>query len=101
MPYVKNGDINIYYEIHGEGEPLVMIMGAWGNLEWYYPSIPVYSPEFKLVLYDNRGAGRSDDSDAAYTIEVLADDLAGLLDTIGIESAHIFGASLGGMIKTR
>jgi pimeloyl-ACP methyl ester carboxylesterase len=98
MPKVKVGDINMYYEIHGEGETLVMIMGAGGNVEWYYPAIPVYSPEYRLVLYDNRGAGRSDDSDVPYTIESLADDLAGLLDVIGIESAHIFGASLGGMI---
>lgn len=98
MPKVKVGDINMYYEVHGEGEPLVMIMGASGNVEWYYPAIPVYSPEYKLVLYDNRGAGRSDDSEIPYAIEMLADDLAGLLNAIGIESAHILGASLGGMI---
>ncbi len=98
MPKVKVGDINMYYEVHGKGEPLVMIMGAGGNIEWMRQAIPVYSREYRLVLFDNRGAGRTDAPDIPYTIAMMADDLAGLLDAIGIDSAHIQGGSMGGMI---
>jgi pimeloyl-ACP methyl ester carboxylesterase len=98
MPKLKVGDINIYYEVHGEGEPLVMIMGASGNIDWMKSAIPIFSHEYKLVLFDNRDAGQTDVSNIPYTLEVLADDLAGLLDALKIESAHIQGASMGGMI---
>jgi 3-oxoadipate enol-lactonase len=98
MPKAKVGDINLYYEIHGKGEPLVMIMGGTASLEWSYRAIPVFSREYRLILFDNRGAGRSDKPDISYTMEMMTDDLAGLLDAIGIDSAHIQGGSLGGMI---
>ncbi len=98
MPKVKVGDINMYYEVHGEGEPLVMINGAGGTVEWIRPFIPIYSREYRLVVFDNRGAGESDRPDMPYTPAMLADDLAGLLDAIGIDSAHIRGVSFGGMI---
>ncbi|MCK4273585.1 MAG: alpha/beta fold hydrolase [Dehalococcoidales bacterium] len=98
MPKVKAGDINIYYEVHGEGEPLVFINGAGATIEGARMLIPVYSPEYRLVLFDNRGAGQSDKPDVPYTIEMMAGDLAGLLDAIGIDSAHIRGISMGGMI---
>jgi len=98
MPKVKVGDINIYYEIHGKGEPLVMIPGATAGVDWSFRIIPVFSREYKVVAFDNRGAGQSDAPDVPYTTEMMADDLAGLLDAIGIDSAHIEGASMGGMI---
>lgn len=99
MPKVKVGDINMYYEIHGKGEPLVFINGAGASVEWGAPvQIPVYSHEYQLVFFDNRGAGQSDKPDIRYTTEMMADDLAGLLDVIGIKSAHISGTSMGGMI---
>lgn len=98
MPKVKVGDINIYYEIHGEGEPLVCVNACGLTVELAYKQIPVYSPEYRLILFDNRGAGQSDKPDVPYTTEMMADDLAGLLDAIGIDSAHIRGISLGGMI---
>ena len=98
MPTVKVGDINMYYEVHGSGEPLVMINGAAVTTEIYTELIPIYSPEYRMVLFDNRGAGRTDAPDIPYTMEMMARDVAGLLDTVGISSAHVFGASLGGGI---
>jgi pimeloyl-ACP methyl ester carboxylesterase len=98
MPKVKVGDINMYYEVHGNGEPFVMICGQGGSTQDFAPLIPVYSREFKLVLFDNRGSGQTDAPDIPYTMEMLADDLAGLLDAIGIDRAHISGTSFGGMI---
>jgi 3-oxoadipate enol-lactonase len=98
MPKVKVGDINIYYEVHGEGEPLVLIMGLGGNTTRWFHIMPVFSQEYRVIAFDNRGAGQSDKPDIPYTMEMMADDIADLLDTINIDSAHIFGISLGGMI---
>ncbi|MFC1948371.1 alpha/beta fold hydrolase [Chloroflexota bacterium] len=98
MPYAKVDDINMYYEVHGDGEPLVFINACGTSVEFFYRYIPVYSSEYKLILFDNRGAGRSDVPDSPYNMEMMADDVAGLLDAIEIASAHIRGISLGGMI---
>ena len=61
MPKARVGDIDMYYEVHGEGKPFTIINGHGGSVEFLYYTIPVYSKEFKLILFDNRGAGRSDD----------------------------------------
>ena len=98
MPKVKVGDINMYYEIHRSGEPLVIIGGGGVSTEACTELIPIYSPEYRLVLFDNRGSGRSDAPDVPYTMEMFADDLAGLLDVIDISSTHVYGVSLGGGI---
>jgi len=99
MPKVNVSDIQMYYEVRGEGFPLVMIMGFGGNLGGWDPRlVEGLSKHFKLILFDHRGAGRSDDSDRKYTIRLFADDTAGLMDTLGISKAHILGYSMGGFI---
>ena len=99
MPKVRVDDIQIYYEVKGEGFPLVMIMGLGGNLEGWDPRlVEGLSKKFKLVMFDNRGAGRTDISDKEYTTRLFADDTAGLMNTLGISKAHILGISMGGMI---
>jgi pimeloyl-ACP methyl ester carboxylesterase len=98
MPKVKVGDINMYYEVHGRGEPLVMIPGFASGIGGFFMHVPVFSRNYRVVTVDNRGAGRSDAPDVPYTMEMMADDLAGLLDAIGTDSAHIWGSSMGGSI---
>jgi len=99
MPKVKVDDIQIYYEVKGEGFPLVMIMGLGRNSESWDPRlVEGLSKNFKLLMFDNRGAGRTDISNSEYTIRLLADDTAGLMNTSGISKAHILGISMGGMI---
>jgi pimeloyl-ACP methyl ester carboxylesterase len=98
MPKIKVGDINIYYEVHGKGEPLVLIPGLTGDTSQWSRLIPSLSKEYQVVVIDNRGAGQSDKPDVPYTSDMMADDLAGLLDAIGIRAANIFGVSMGGMI---
>ena len=98
MPKVKVGDINMYYEVHGQGEGLIFIAGFASSLDVWRPVIPMFSREYRLVIFDNRGAGRTDAPDIPYTVEMMADDLAGLLDAIGIKKAHIRGVSMGGGI---
>jgi len=99
MPRVKLGDIRAYYEVKGEGFPLLMINGMYENLDCWDPRlIDGLSGRFKLVLLDNRGAGRTDVSDREYTIRLLADDAAHLLDALHIAKAHVLGLSMGGAV---
>jgi pimeloyl-ACP methyl ester carboxylesterase len=98
MPTVKVGDINIYYEIHGDGEPLVMIQG-YGQYSGHWTTlIPPFSKEYRVIIFDNRGTGRTDKPETPYTMKMMAADVKGLLDAIGVDKANIFGVSMGGMI---
>jgi pimeloyl-ACP methyl ester carboxylesterase len=98
MPAVKANDINIYYEVHGEGEPLLMIQG-YGQYSGHWTTlIPPFSKEYRVIIFDNRGTGRSDKPETPYTMKMMAADAKGLLDAIGIDKANIFGVSMGGMI---
>jgi pimeloyl-ACP methyl ester carboxylesterase len=99
MPYVTRYDgLKIYWEEHGAGEPLLLIMGLGATLEWWQRLIPVLSPRFRTIVYDNRGVGRSDVPPGPYPIPVMAEDALAVMDAAGLESAHVFGASMGGMI---
>jgi pimeloyl-ACP methyl ester carboxylesterase len=98
MPTVKLSDIGIYYETHGKGEPLVLIMGFTGTTEVWDCQIPDLSREYRVVAFDNRGSGRSDKPDIPYTMPMLAQDTAELLDALGIVTCHVYGVSMGGMI---
>ncbi|MGB2856693.1 MAG: alpha/beta hydrolase, partial [Dehalococcoidia bacterium] len=83
MLTAKVGDLNIYYELHGKGEPLLLIMGYGANSRWWYPQITSFSQEYRVIAFDNRGTGQSDKPDIPYTIEMMAEDAAGLLEAIG------------------
>jgi 3-oxoadipate enol-lactonase len=98
MPKVKVGDINIYYEIHGKGEPLVYIGGFGTTAEALTGRIAPFTKDYRVIIYDTRGSGRSDCPDMTYTPAMMADDLAGLLEAIGIKAAHICGESFGGYV---
>ena len=98
MPAAKVGDLNIYYEVHGEGEPLLLIMGYGDSAEQWFCQITDLCMEYRVVAFDNRGAGRSDKPDIPYTMEMMAGDIAGLLDALAIDAAHVYGISMGGMI---
>lgn len=98
MPYAKINGITIYYETYGEGYPLLLIGGLGSQIQSWAVQIPIYSKHFQVIVFDNRGAGRSDKPDVPYTTELMAEDVSMLLDVLGIESAHIAGKSMGGMI---
>ena len=99
MPKVKVNDIQMFYEVHGGGFPLMMIMGFTGNTSWWDPRwIETLSEKFKIIAFDNRGAGRTDISDREYSIKLFADDTAGLMDALGVPRANVLGLSMGGMI---
>jgi len=98
MPYASANGVNIYYEVHGGGYPVVMIGGLGSQIESWATQVPIYSKHFRIVVFDNRGAGRSEKPEPGYTTEDMADDTAALMDALGIGSAHVVGKSMGGMI---
>ena len=98
MPCVGANGMNLYYEIHGDGYPVILIGGLGSQTESWATQVPLYSKHFKVIVFDNRGAGRSDKPEGRYTTEDMADDAAALMDALGIGKAHIVGKSMGGMI---
>jgi pimeloyl-ACP methyl ester carboxylesterase len=99
MSKVRVNDINMYYDVQGEGFPLVMVMGFLGNANCWDPRmLAPLSDKFKVLVLDNRGAGRTDISDREYSIKLFAEDTVGLMDALNIPRAHVLGISMGGMI---
>ena len=98
MPHLQSNGVSLYYEEHGSGEPLLLIMGfTVSSIGWHW-NIPAFAQSFRTIAFDNRGVGQSDKPDEPYSMAMFADDTAGLLDGLDIEQAHIFGISMGGMI---
>jgi pimeloyl-ACP methyl ester carboxylesterase len=98
MPRTQVNDIQLNYEIHGQGEPLVLIAGIGVGLWVWFKQVPSFSRKFQTIVFDNRGAGQSDKPAYPYSARMMADDVAGLLKALRIERAHILGVSLGGFI---
>lgn len=100
MPTVHVNDIDMYYEIHGEGVPLLNILGMGMNIASFYgPSMTRQLAEhYQVIAFDNRGIGRSSKPETPFTIEMMAQDTLGLMDTLGLHKAHIVGGSLGGCV---
>ena len=98
MAMTHVGNVNLYCEEWGSGEPLLLIMGMGANTTDWEPQIQALRKEHRLIAFDNRGSGRSDRPDEPVTMEQLADDAVALLDSFGVERSHIFGMSMGGMI---
>src|SRR2546428_12711919 len=98
MATAKINGIEIYYEVHGSGEPLLLIMGLGANATGWYAQIPALSKEYQVIAFDNRGAGRSEKPNEPYTMPQMAEDAIGVLDTLGVGGAHAFRMSVGGVI---
>jgi pimeloyl-ACP methyl ester carboxylesterase len=96
---VKVGDVNLYYELYGEGDPLVLVAGTGISLApWRIFQVPEFSKHYQVLIYDHRGLGRSDKPDVPYSTRLFARDCTGLMDALGIEKAHIMGHSMGGRV---
>lgn len=98
MGKIKANGINFYYEVHGSGEPLILIEGLGYSTWMWYKQIEELAKHFKVIVFDNRGVGFSDKPDTEYSIELFAEDTAEILSALGISKAHILGVSMGGFI---
>jgi 3-oxoadipate enol-lactonase len=84
MPKVRVNDIEMYYEIHGKGTPLVHIGGLAGDARTWMRQIEHLAQDFQVLCFDNRGTGRTDCPDRPYSTKLFADDTVGLMDEVGI-----------------
>src|SRR4030043_975160 len=98
MPLARLNGININYRAEGQGEPLVIIMGFTAGRSGWMPQIPFFKKYYRVITFDNRGAGKSDKPPGPFSPRMMADDTVRLMDLLGIEKAHIMGVSMGGMI---
>ena len=98
MPFAKNADCSIYYEIHGSGEPLVLIMGLGADGSVWEEHLDCYKEHFQCLVIDNRGVGKSDKPNAAYTTDEMAADVIAVMDDAGVGKARVAGISMGGAI---
>lgn len=99
MATARVDDAEIYYEKMGEGQPLVLIMGLGGNADWWGAGFQKHLAKSRQVIaFDNRGAARTKIPDNTFSIERMADDVALLMDELGLSQADVFGVSMGGMI---
>jgi 3-oxoadipate enol-lactonase len=98
MPLVPVNGTRLYVERHGSGPPLLLITGFTISAAVFEPVLDRYAARFECILYDNRAAGRSDVPVLPTSMPELAADAAGLLDALDLDSAHVYGLSMGGMI---
>ena len=104
MPTVEVNDINIYYEIHGVGEPLLMIQGLGFEISAMVTEpgksrfIDKFADRYQVIVFDYRGVGRTEKPDMPYSIDMLAGDTVCLMNALGIHKAHIMGTSMGSQI---
>src|SRR5712664_793949 len=98
MPFVENQGAKLYWDEQGSGEPLLLIMGLSYPSYMWHRSRPVLANSYRTIALDNRGVGQSDVPPGIYSIALMASDAAAVMDAAGVESAHVFGVSMGGMI---
>jgi len=98
MPKVTANGIEIYYEIHGAGNPLVLIAGlSYSHWQWHR-MVPGLAEHFRLIAFDNRGIGQTDKPDGPYSAPMLAADTAALLEALDARPAAVMGHSMGGFV---
>jgi pimeloyl-ACP methyl ester carboxylesterase len=98
MAFVENQQARIYWDEQGHGAPVLLIMGLSYPSDMWHRTRPVLAAHYQTIALDNRGIGRSDVPPGPYPIALMASDAAAVLDAAGVESAHLFGVSMGGMI---
>ena len=101
MPLAEVAGRKVYYELHGEaaGEPLVLLSSMGGSCKgWLALQVPEFAPTRRVLIFESRGVGKSEDPGDAFGTADLADDAADLLEALGIERADVLGLFMGGMV---
>ncbi len=98
MPKEKVKDIEIYYEITGEGEKLLLIHGLGSSTRDWEEQVPTFAQKYQVITIDLRGHGKTDKPKGPYSMRIFAEDIAELLKKLGVKTTHVLGISLGGGI---
>jgi pimeloyl-ACP methyl ester carboxylesterase len=98
MPKAHANGIDIHYEIHGVGKPLILIAGLGYDLWMWHKMVPGLAEHFQVLVFDNRGVGGTDKPEGPYTAQMLAADTAGLMEALDIQRAAVMGHSMGGFV---
>lgn len=99
MPTLQLNNVELYYEVHGQGEPFVFLSATASDCEvWKLYQLPEFSRDHQVILFDYRGTGRSGKPSIKYSTKMFADDLAALLDHLKADSAIVLGHSMGGRV---
>ncbi len=98
MAIIKVNGIELYYESHGEGEPLLLLSGFGADHGAWSGILSQLIKQYRVILVDNRGAGQSGCPDYPYTIKMMAEDVAALCDSLSLAQLHFLGSSMGGCI---
>src|SRR3989440_2622523 len=99
--YASVNGLNLYYEIHGAGEPLILLHGGVGEIQMFGEVLPSLAQNQRVVAVDLQAHGRTADIDRPLSFELMADDIAALIKHLGIEEADVMGYSLGGGVALR
>ena len=98
MPFIENQGAKIYWDERSVGDPVLLIMGLGYPSDMWWRIRPLLDSRYRTIVLDNRGSGRSDVPPGPYPIPLMAADAVAVLDAAGVEHAHVFGISMGGMI---
>jgi pimeloyl-ACP methyl ester carboxylesterase len=94
--YAEVNGVNLYFEIHGTGRPMILLHGGLGSGEMFGPTLPQLAERHQVILPDLQGHGRTADIDRPIDIRLMADDIAALIDHLGLDKPDVVGYSLGG-----
>jgi 3-oxoadipate enol-lactonase len=98
MAFLQNQGAKIYWDEQGTGDPVLLIMGLGYPSYLWHRTRPALKERYRTIALDNRGSGQSDAPPGPYSIAMMASDAAAALDAAGVDRAHVFGLSMGGMI---
>jgi 3-oxoadipate enol-lactonase len=99
MPRMEANGQDLYYEVHGDGEPLLCVQGLAADTLAWLPQVPAFGSRYRTVILDNRDVGQSSRADGPYEIADMARDALALADGLELESFHLLGVSMGGAIS--
>jgi pimeloyl-ACP methyl ester carboxylesterase len=96
VPETEANGVRLYYEVHGDREPLVLVHGSWGDATGWGAVVPALAKSFRVLLYDRRGHSRSERPDTPGSVDEDGDDLTALLEALHLAPAHVVTSSYGG-----
>jgi pimeloyl-ACP methyl ester carboxylesterase len=98
VPFAKHGTVKIHWESFGEGPAVLLVAGQGLTVDGWWATIPVLSPSFRVLAFDNRDTGRSSHLPWPYSVAQMAQDAVAVLDAAGEREAHVYGISLGSLV---